>query len=600
MDAGPGTGKTAVACARVAHLINEQRVPARGVWLISFTRTAVKEIRDRIQSYLKDPDALYGIKIATVDAHAWSIHQGFAPDAALTGSYDDNIARVIKLIDTSEEVLEYLEETQHLIVDEAQDLVGLRADLVLKLVARLRPEAGIIVFSDDAQAIYGFASDQEDDRTGPAVEPLTTRLVALGGFDRVSLHTVHRTSSPGLLEIFTEVRAVVIAPGEDPAARLAFVREAVAGYADKSTGKIFDPSKAAGEGVFVLFRRRSEVLQASSFLCQRQVVHRLRMSGMPPVLPAWVGATLGEFTQPVLTRSDFLARCGVPGGPTDPDAAWMNLESLAGTQRAGGVDMHRLRTLLGRAQPPIDIAMPDYGTGGPILGTIHAAKGRETDDVWMMLPTAPEKSSDTNFDEEARIVFVGATRARRTLTVGRGYQRLAARNLPGSGRVHELQSTKGMARVEIGRAGDLLAGGLVSRSALQSQRECQRLQSRMAGFDSIALPVRADCDQASGFVYRISSEGGQLWGTFSANLNGDLFKIGTLMQVRDGGGKRRPPDYLQHLYLTGIRTVVLRPDDPELETLHEPWRTSGIVLVPMIHGFTTTFFPYQRGRSYGR
>lgn len=122
----------------------------------------------------------------------------------------------------------------------------------------------------------------------------------------------------------------------------------------------------------------------------------------------------------------------------------------------------------------------------------------------------------------------------------------------------------------------------------------------MAGFDSIALPVRADCDQASGFVYRISSEGGQLWGTFSANLNGDLFKIGTLMQVRDGGGKRRPPDYLQHLYLTGIRTVVLRPDDPELETLHEPWRTSGIVLVPMIHGFTTTFFPYQRGRSYGR
>lgn len=48
VSAGPGMGKTAVACARVAHMI-EQGVPASGIWLISFTRTAVREIRDRIQ-----------------------------------------------------------------------------------------------------------------------------------------------------------------------------------------------------------------------------------------------------------------------------------------------------------------------------------------------------------------------------------------------------------------------------------------------------------------------------------------------------------------------------------------------------------------------
>src|SRR6478752_3329359 len=69
VDAGPGTGKTAVACARVAHLINEGGISPRGVWLISFTRTAVKEIRDRIRAYLHDPDALYGVKMATIDAH---------------------------------------------------------------------------------------------------------------------------------------------------------------------------------------------------------------------------------------------------------------------------------------------------------------------------------------------------------------------------------------------------------------------------------------------------------------------------------------------------------------------------------------------------
>ena len=39
---GPGTGKTAVACARVAELIDKGVNPA-GIWLISFTRTAIRQ-----------------------------------------------------------------------------------------------------------------------------------------------------------------------------------------------------------------------------------------------------------------------------------------------------------------------------------------------------------------------------------------------------------------------------------------------------------------------------------------------------------------------------------------------------------------------------
>ena len=38
--AGPGTGKTAVACQRVAYLVDEGVPPSR-ILLVSFTRTAV-------------------------------------------------------------------------------------------------------------------------------------------------------------------------------------------------------------------------------------------------------------------------------------------------------------------------------------------------------------------------------------------------------------------------------------------------------------------------------------------------------------------------------------------------------------------------------
>ncbi len=42
--AGPGMGKTAVACARVSELI-DQNVEAGNIWMLSFTRTAVKNKR---------------------------------------------------------------------------------------------------------------------------------------------------------------------------------------------------------------------------------------------------------------------------------------------------------------------------------------------------------------------------------------------------------------------------------------------------------------------------------------------------------------------------------------------------------------------------
>lgn len=52
VDAGPGTGKTVVACARQDYLINEEDTEPSNIRVISFTRAAVAEICDR-PSHLK-------------------------------------------------------------------------------------------------------------------------------------------------------------------------------------------------------------------------------------------------------------------------------------------------------------------------------------------------------------------------------------------------------------------------------------------------------------------------------------------------------------------------------------------------------------------
>ena len=188
VGAGPGTGKTAVACARVSQLIDQGGLEPSRIWLISFTRTAVREIRDRIAAYLEDASAAYAVKIATLDSHAWTIHSGFDEEAKILGSYEENIERVLDFIRQNENVGEYLESVEHLVVDEAQDIVGLRADLVVEIIRKLSSPCGVIVFADEAQAIYGFANDREV-QAGEAGEPPLPEKIhrgAAGTFNRLA------------------------------------------------------------------------------------------------------------------------------------------------------------------------------------------------------------------------------------------------------------------------------------------------------------------------------------------------------------------------------------------------------------------------------
>ena len=66
---------------------------------------------------------------------------------------------MIDLIRSDDEVQDELEHVAHLVVDEAQDLVGNRAQLVEALIEQLHLGCGITVFADSAQAIYGFSED---------------------------------------------------------------------------------------------------------------------------------------------------------------------------------------------------------------------------------------------------------------------------------------------------------------------------------------------------------------------------------------------------------------------------------------------------------
>ena len=142
----------------------------------------------------------------------------------------------------------------------------------------------------------------------------------------------------------------------------------------------------------------------------------------------------------------------------EPGEGWKQLVRIAGRTQTV-VDMRLLRQRLGRSRPPSELCHPELGQRGPIVGTIHASKGREADTVHLML--SESVGNDVDEDEEARVVFVGATRGRTRLLTGPS-SRQFARRVDESGRAYCLQTRNKQpyAQFEIGRDTDIDAEGL--------------------------------------------------------------------------------------------------------------------------------------------
>lgn len=600
VQAGPGTGKTAVACARVAYLNEQRNIEASNIWIISFTRTAVQEIRNRIRGYLQHVDNVHAIKIATIDSHAWAVHSGFDENARILGKYEDNIEKLLNLLKNDNDVSDFLEESvEHLIIDEAQDIVGVRADLILEIIKKLSNNCGITIFADDAQAIYGFAMD-EDHRTDQGKQLTLSEKIREMKFKQLEMDTVHRTKSPTLKTIFSKIRKKVLTPAENDQNKLSDIKKGIEELADESICNINDLQYEELKDSFILFRRRADVLQQSSFFADQP--HRIRMSGIPICIHPWIGACFSEYTSPTLNRRMFAQLWqekskNLPLASINEETAWQNLIRVAGESDVS-ISMKMLRNHLGRGVPPPDFCITEIGSQGPIIGTIHASKGREAEKVYLMLP--PYIGKDTDHDEESRVVFVGATRAQKKLIVGRGYA-LSADRLDRTGRTYSLKtsSNKPRAQFEVGRDGDIKALGIAGREYF-SIKEIHERQNALLNMIGTINDAYAENDHGCGHVYRLKVSETRLDVAVLSEIVGkDLFGIGEHLKhnIRDGKN-RRPPDRLDHLKILGIRTLILPADSQDCEKLHSPWNKSGIMLAPVLFGYTTAHFPFYFKRRF--
>lgn len=591
VEAGPGTGKTAVACRRLAYLIEEEGVEATNAWMISFTRAAVKEILYRLNSYVGEESP--GIRVATIDSHAWAIHSGHDERATLTGTYEANIERVIELIETDEDVAEELMKIEHLVIDEAQDIVGVRAEFIETLLRHLCPSCGVTIFLDEAQAIYNFSDENVSKRKNITIQRLHDKIMALRkrDFRLARLKTVHRTSVEDLKSIFADLRDEIIDPDNLRAgiheATVQRIRDlASENVEDEIEIKIDDYPK----NTLLLYRTRIEVLRASQF---SKRPHKVRMSEYGANLPSWLAQCFWDYTENFLSKESFvdLWMERVPKKARNVISAnrrWAKLFGVAG-RGDGIVYMEWLRKRLSQERPPVELAFTDYGLTGPIAGTIHASKGRESESTVLLVPDASKFKDIEDEIEETRVLFVGATRAKSWLIVRSAGIPFWTSTLK-SGRMFRTAKT-GSVQIEIGRDGDILPKGLVGRRE-QSLAEATKAQQYLSKRANRVTTFKLEADPTFDWNYRIKTEEGNLCiGMLSNEVKKDAWEI---LDVKRQANERNPPKTVKRLKCLGSRTVVLAENDLQLASLQEPWSKSGFVLAPRIVSFPSFFYGWRR------
>ena len=129
--------------ARLEYLITEELLQPYQLAVLCFTRAAVSEITRRVTQYIANADMhddLRFVSVRTFDSFATQLLIAAQPDIDLSGKgYDERIQMAMEALqDLNDGELQHIENYKHVIVDEIQDLVGVRAKLVKELLKGVR------------------------------------------------------------------------------------------------------------------------------------------------------------------------------------------------------------------------------------------------------------------------------------------------------------------------------------------------------------------------------------------------------------------------------------------------------------------------------
>lgn len=548
LNSGPGTGKTYTIIQRLMYILKNDLCPAEDIYILCYTRSAKKVIETKLEQAIADdiiPPAAKNICILTFDSYATYFlmemkEQGVIKENFDKYDYNERIKLFNKYISKED-----FEDISYFVVDEIQDLVNERAEMVLKILSNLK--CGYLLAGDRCQSIYDYEADK--DATIDSVE-FYKRAEALFPKDMRRYEiTVNRRQTAELAKEAAKMRQVLL--NDSFVKQNEYAKNVSLKYLGKTKIETYIKTldHAPTVSTAILCRNNGEAEYISSLLCKKGITHNLnRGVNNTASLPRWIADVFWDHCFENISKSDFIERfkfrcsCDI-----DPEILWKHLCKLTNTKDDTIINVSKLTTAL-----TVSNNIPNDFYGKPpmlTVSTIHRAKGSEFDKV-ILIESAIDTSSKGA--EEARIQYVALTRPKMQFETMSKTTRYFMRIM--SGRVietglHNIYKTlnRYCKCIAVGLTGDIDVTSFVS-----------------GNFDSI-LDLQQYIIENVKLYDELSAKRSPITGRYEIYHKGRC--IGSLSKemiaeidigVRSTDYKYNLPKELENLYVSGITTEILK------------------------------------------
>ncbi|OLZ69897.1 DNA helicase [Streptomyces sp. IMTB 2501] len=428
VTAGAGAGKTHTLVRRLdalcGHEDPDEALEAAEILVLTFSRAAARELRERIARH---GERARRVRAQTFDAWAYGVLVQAYPDGEWgAASFDERIRAAVGAIEKGALESGDAVPPAHVVIDEVQDLLGDRRELVEALLDRYQDSCGFTVVGDAAQSVYGFQIQNLAERADEAgrffewlrcsypddlVElRLTENFRAVTPEARVAL-----TYGPRLQQVsdadeaatlYEDLRDLLLDPAN--------------GMGDLADELALDGLRNLSDTCAILTRDNRQALVLSGLLHEHGVEHRLRRPLEERPVPYWVAELLRRTGATGLTEDRFRSLlAGIPL-PYEPNtsALWTVLRRATRSTGRNVLDLERLRHLLADGRFPDEAADPE--TARIVVSTVHRAKGLEFDRVIILTPPTiaelhRQHNGELDLPAEARALYVAMTRVRQDL-----------------------------------------------------------------------------------------------------------------------------------------------------------------------------------------
>lgn len=403
--AAAGQGKTEVLLERIRSLRNDGLNPADEVLVLSFSRAAVETAQRRA--------ALQGMErvlILTFDALAARILLDESTDAdALSGSFGARIRRATELV-RGPELPSLLESVRHILVDEAQDLVGDRAEMILAILEEVGSDLGFTVLGDPLQGIYDFQLDESISKM--TSNDFRDRLIHDFDAETVQLEGHYRATSPQMESLIAVADSIRTHDGDPDQAvqahkELDRFRSTLVSSNFLDESGALDPSDT--DTTAILASTNYEVLVASELLWQNGFNHLVRRRSQDMRADPWIYSVFSNLEARSYSESVILEKLSGIDNELK-EQRWAQLKTAEGDFRShSSLNVGLLGMRLRTRSVPLGLTVKDQSS--LTVSTVHRSKGLEFTNVIYLPPHPKSRAAEISWPT-ARQKYVAVSRAR--------------------------------------------------------------------------------------------------------------------------------------------------------------------------------------------